>query len=507
MHNQMKKIRPFLLVVLVSVLFMFCNCMTKIPTEMPNILLIVSEDNGPDLGCYGNPYVYTPNLDQLAAEGVQFNNAFVTYSVCSPSRGTILTGLYPHQNGQIGLATHKYRMYDGIKTLPKYLRQAGYFSGCIGKVHVNPESEIPWDYRPGGLLNGANFGKKNMWLYAEKSMEFIRKSKGKPFFLMVNYPDAHFPVQYDVEGLPTKKLEAHEVDAPLAYVGANSDYLRKYTANYYNCINRLDESVGMLLDSLSTSDKADNTIIIYMGDHGAQFSRGKCSNYEGALKIPFVMHWPKHIKSNLKKDELISTIDLLPTILDLAGVEKPEILPGKSLMALAKDEEKKWAEYVFAGGTGSTPFFYFPRRSVRDKRFKLIYNINYEEENPHVRFYNNRQGHFVAGTSLEETEALDAEMSKVYQTWRNPPQFELYDLENDPNEFKNLSDSLEFKDELERLKTVLKQWQIDTNDPFNDPNKHHRFNQDIKEILKKYEGTNYRDDPNFEWKYIEYFNK
>jgi len=498
----------FVIVVTVAI-FMFCNCTTKQAEtpEKPNILLIVSEDNGPDLGCYGNTHVHTPNLDQLAAEGVQFNNAFVTYSVCSPSRGTIFTGLYPHQNGQIGLATHKYRMYEGIKTLPKYLREAGYLSGCIGKIHVNPESEIPWDYRPGGLLNGANFGKKKLPEYATKSMEFIRQSKEKPFFLMVNYPDAHFPVQYDVEGLPTKKVDPTDVDGSLDYVGANSEYLRKYTANYFNCMNRLDESVGMLLDSLKNSDKADNTIIIYLGDHGAQFSRGKCSNYEGALKVPFIMHWPKHIKTDLQKKDLISTIDLLPTILDLAGADKPTFMPGRSLMPLAKDEKTQWAEYVFAGGTGSAPFFYYPRRSVRDKRFKLIHNINYQEENPHVGFYNRREGHFVGGTNLEETAALDEDMAEVYQIWRNPPEFELYDLQNDPNEFKNLSEKPEFKEELEHMKNVLKQWQNDTNDPFNDPAKHQRFNQDIKDIVTKYEGTSYRNDTNFKWKYVDYFNK
>jgi len=503
----MKKLKTIAAIFGIAFLFLNCTTQQEQTPEKPNILLIVSEDNGPDLGCYGNTNVYTPNLDQLAAEGVQFNKAFVTYSVCSPSRGTIFTGLYPHQNGQIGLATHKYRMYEGIKTLPKYLHEAGYLSGCIGKIHVNPESEIPWDYRPGGLLNGSNFGKKSLPEYATKAMEFVRQSAEKPFFLMVNFPDAHFPVQYDVEGLPTKKVETTDVDRPLEYVGANSEYLRECTANYFNCMNRLDEAVGILLDSLKTSDKADNTIIIYMGDHGAQFSRGKCSNYEGALHIPFIMHWPKHIETNEQKEELVSTIDLLPTILDLAGVEKPEIMPGKSLMALAKNEEKNWAEYVFAGGTGSAPHFYYPRRSVRDQQFKLIHNINFQEENPHVGFYIGRQGHFVAGTNLEEIAALDADMAEVYRIWRNPPEFELYDLNNDPNEFKNLSEKPEYSNQLERLKKVLKQWQIDTKDPFNDPAKLERFNQEIKDIVTKYEGTSYIKDPEFKWKYVDYFNE
>ena len=217
------------------------------------------------------------------------------------------------------------------------------------------------------------------------------------------------------------------------------------------------------------------------------------------------MHWPKHIKSNVQKEELISTIDLLPTILDLAGMEKPEIMPGESLMSLAINRETDWTEYVFAGGVGSAPHFYYPRRSVRNKGFKLIHNLNYSEENPHVDFYNKRQGHFVAGTNLEEIEALDEERAEVYRIWRNPPRFELYDLENDPNEFRNLSDDPEYQDKLEELKKVLKQWQIDTKDPFNDPEKHERFNRDIKEILEKYKGLGYRNDPDFKWKYVDYF--
>ncbi|NOQ97504.1 MAG: sulfatase-like hydrolase/transferase [Calditrichae bacterium] len=503
----MNKLKTIIAILGIAILFQNCTTKQSQTPEKPNILLIVSEDNGPDLGCYGNKNVFTPNLDQLAAEGVQFNNAYVTYSVCSPSRGTIFTGLYPHQNGQIGLATHKYRMYEGIKTLPKYLREAGYISGCIGKVHVNPESEIPWDYRPGGLLNGANFGKKKMPEYTVKTMEFIRQSGDKPFFLQVNYPDAHFPVQYDVEGLPTKKLEATDVDGPLDFVGANSEYLREYTANYFNCMNRLDESVGILLDSLQTSGKAENTIIIYLGDHGAQFSRGKCSNYEAALKVPFIVNWPGKITEGVKKDELISTIDLLPTILDLAGMEKPESLPGKSLMPLVKNEEIEWTQHVFAGGAGSAPFFYFPRRSVRDARFKLIHNLNYTEENPKFNFYVSRQGHFRAGTNLEEIANLTPEMKRVYETWRNPPEFELYDLQGDPLEFNNLSETTKYNHELKRLQKVLKQWQIDTNDPFNDPVKHQRFDQEIKETLEKYPNKGYQKDPDFKWEYVDYFNK
>ena len=284
-------IRIHLSVIILAILSMV-SCKTPVDEGKPNILLIVSEDNGPDLGCYGNPYVSTPNLDRLAEGGVLFENAFVTYSVCSPSRSTIFTGLYPHQNGQIGLATHKYRMHQSYKSIPVYLKEAGYRTGCLGKIHVNPESAISFDFHP---IKSSNFSKRNLPSYAMHADTFINTSD-EPFFLMVNFPDAHYPVQKQVEGLPVHPLEPEDVES-IPFIGADSRRLREFTANYYNCMNRLDAAVGMLLEKLETSGKAENTIILYLGDHGAQFSRGKCSNYEAALRVPFIIKWPGEASS------------------------------------------------------------------------------------------------------------------------------------------------------------------------------------------------------------------
>ena len=168
----------------------------------PNILLIVSEDNGPELGCYGDPYVKTPHLDRLAAEGARFENAFVPYSVCSPSRASFLTGLHPHQNGQIGLATHKYSMYREFPNIPSVLKQAGYRTGIIGKLHVNPGSAFPFDFswNPGKHIS---FRNRNAREIANAASQFFKKDE-EPFFLSVNFPDAHFPLIKKQYGLPEK---------------------------------------------------------------------------------------------------------------------------------------------------------------------------------------------------------------------------------------------------------------------------------------------------------------
>ena len=238
-----------------------------------NILLIVSEDNGPELGCYGDPYVQTPVLDALARDGVRFNKAYVPYSVCSPSRAAFLTGRLPHRNGQIGLATHKFAMYRDYPSMLSVFGDAGYFTGLIGKLHVNPESAFPVDFR---AIRGANFGKgqRDMTAYAKAALACFEKAGDQPFFLSINYPDAHFPLHTQDHGLPEKLLTGADVKT-LPWVGADSPRLRQFTADYYNCMARLDSGVGLLLEALEQSGKRDNTLICYIGDHGAQFSRGK----------------------------------------------------------------------------------------------------------------------------------------------------------------------------------------------------------------------------------------
>ncbi len=469
--------------------------------QQPNILLIVSEDNGPDLGCYGVEEVFTPNLDELAEQGMRFTNAYVTYSVCSPSRGSIYTGLYPHQNGQIGLATHNFSMFPEITTLPNYLKEAGYRTGCIGKIHVNPESGFAWDFRPGGRLNGSNFAKKDLPRYAEQAALFMNASE-EPFFLMVNYPDAHYPLQNDVEGLPTVQVTGDELDSSLPYVGANSERLRSFTAAYYNCMNRLDEAVGQLLDSLNASNKAENTVVLYLGDHGAQFSRGKCSNYEAGLKIPLLLSWPGKIKATSVRNELVSTIDLLPTLLSMAKAEIPENLPGHSLEALFDGEQaENWRTHLFADGAGSAAKFCYPRRSVRNEQFKLIHNLLSGQENPHFSSYANHLNvHFTGGTEIEEIQSAPAPIQTAYATWKNPPEYELYDLTQDPLEFNNLSDDPAFHSELEDLKWKLYQWQKNTQDPFLYPEKLRQFVAECEEHL---------DTPpkEIKWRYHNYFSQ
>ena len=464
----------------------------------PNILLIISEDNGPELGCYGDRYAHTPNLDRLASQGVRFETAYVTQAVCSPSRGTIFTGLYPHQNGQIGLATHQFAMFKQWPTTYSILKKAGYRTGLIGKTHVNPESVVEnWvDFR---AIRSANFAKKNLQNYARKSAEFINDSD-KPFFLTVNFPDAHWPLQNEVQGRPSQQLGPDDV-GPMPYVGFDNERLRGHLCGFYNCMSRLDECVGELLDVLDKSGKSDNTLVIYLGDHGAQFARGKVFVTEGGLRIPLIVRWPGTTKPGLVSRQLVSTVDLLPTIVSAARAELPAKLPGFDLAPVLNSTQEPLRAYLFAERNCDAVTLYLPQRAVRDVRYKLIKTLLPGQRDPAAHHcLVNGASNFRGSPTYEE---LDNDSSKrtrlAYDTWLTPPTYQLYDLENDPHEYVNLSDDPSMAKIKSRLIKRLEQWQQDTDDKLRFPALLEKFTAEIEFCLE----NNIRSPKNG-WQYLDY---
>ncbi len=439
--------------------------------EKPNILLIVSEDNGPELGCYGEPFVKTPVLDQLAASGTRFANAYVPQAGCSQSRAALLTGLYPHQNGQIGLATWKFCMKDAkLPNLVRSLKQTGYRTGIIGKLHINPAEAFPFDFK---AIPSSNFKRAAMDRYAHEAKHFIESSR-RPFFLSVNYPDPHRPFVRQVDGKPNEPLAAHDVK-PLAYMGLDSPDLRQQTADYYNCLMRLDELIGDLLAVLRHSGKAENTVIVYLGDHGADLLRGKRTSYEGGLRIPLIIRWPEGSQKQVRH-ELVSTLDLMPTLLAIAGAKAIPELPGRNLMPLLKGHQPEWRRYLFTEYHTHSAHNYFPQRAVRDERFKLIRNLLPDQVNPGYHF---TLGKFFNGLPRTIRQASPL-VQHAYETMRRPPEYEVYDLENDPHEFVNLAGNEAYVEVLDRLQKTLQTWRELTGDPLLDPGKNLRLQKEIE---------------------------
>ncbi len=429
----------------------------------PNILLIVSEDNGPELGCYGEPFVQTPVLDELAADGVRFQNAYVPQAGCSQSRAALLTGLYPHQNGQIGLATWKFRMYrEDTPNIVRSLKAVGYRTGILGKLHINPATAFPFDMHE---IPSANFSRKKLGDYARHAAAFFEQGD-RPFFLSVNYPDAHRPFIKQTHNLPQRPLVGSEVK-PLAYFGLDTPQLRAETANYYNCLSRLDTLIGELLAALRQSGKSDNTLIIYLGDHGADLLRGKRTSYEGGVRVPLIVKWPGHAKPNQVRHELVSTLDIMPTLLKVADAKPVANLPGRSLLPLLGGdpiEDAAWRKTLFTEYHLHSAHNFYPQRTVRDARYKLIHNLMPDQNNPGYDFTMNR---FFA--DLQQTiEASPNPIRSAYHRMKRPPEFELYDLQTDSHEFHNLAGQAEHAATLASLKRELLKWRTRTRDPLLD---------------------------------------
>lgn len=483
-------------------LFVLLFSFSCVKADRPNILLIVSEDNGPELGSYGDPYARTPHLDKLAAQGVRFENAFVPYSVCSPSRACFLTGLYAHQNGQIGLATHKFSLYkEDTPNVVTLLKPAGYHTGLIGKLHVNPESAFPFGFK---AIPGANFNRNlNAEDYVLEAAMFWEEAGSRPWFLSVNFPDAHLPFLRQAGGRPAKVQTGSDVEM-LQWIGADSPRLREVMADYCNCMARLDDWVGLLLDALDQSGKAENTLILYIGDHGAQFPRGKGSVYEAGLKIPFIAKWPGHTQAGTVRHELVSTLDILPTILDAAGVEIYSSLAGEQLQSLfTENEVDDWRTHTFAMTTGSFAGNCYLQFSIRGKRFKLIHSPRPGENNYIAHSYLNHEHPFYVDPGVRPVERLTVSNSVevAYKRWERPPEYELYDLENDPWEWRDLAEDPTYTKIKEQLIHSLYQFRQDTRDPFLDSSNLEAF---MKEQLANRDMA-YRKQEDFYWTYHDTF--
>jgi len=504
-----------------------------VAAEKPNILLIVSEDNGPEFGCYGDANAVanniTPTLDQLARDGVMFRSAFVPYSVCSPSRACFYTGTHVAQNGHEGLQTHKFAMYEAYPTIYSLLRDAGYRTGLIGKLHINPGNAVSdhVDYR---AITSSNFGQssRNMRNYAEKANDFITGNYtgadlGKPFLLTINYPDAHLPMHHlaptsstaDADTLPKDPVSWEDVQV-IPWMGVSSQRLRDQTAGYYNCLQRLDDGIAMVLADLAVAGHASDTLIIYIGDHGAQFSRGKTSCYEAGLRVPMIVKWPGNTADLPGEfnvcEELASTTDILPTMLTAAAVEIPAHCSGYPLQPLLLGQEVPWRLYIFGHTTGSAPSIHYIQLSVRDERYKLIYNPFKDPTMPaSLRTLQNRcataylggSGHFAAGATQAEIDdpSTPVHVQAAYARYLDPPLYELYDLQADPDEWFDLAADPSHAVVKQRLIDALAAWQDDPliADPWGELANVEHFGQMMEDAI----GTNYNSDSSFIWDYLE----
>lgn len=417
----------------------------------PNILFITADDMGLQAGCYDDAAARTPNLDRLAGEGVRFRTVYVTQASCSSSRSSLLTGFYPHQTGQLGLAHRGYSMAPGIPTLPTILRAAGYRTGIIGKLHVKPADDFEFDFKD---LPAEPTRKVRH--VADKAARFWQEKPGSPWFLYVNYFDPHVPLIPQVDELPEKPLEQQQVQ-PFSFQRVDAPEVRARIASYYNAVSRLDCGIGLLLERLAETGEADNTVVVFTSDNGPPFSRAKTTCYEAGIRVPLIVRWPGVARAGAVSDAMVSAIDLMPTFRAVAGLAPDRRLPGFSLVSVLRGEETTWRRYLFAqhyahGGPPS------PRRVVRDARYKLILNLLPEQANS-IGVDGDP-----AATVVQSPEWDGSLARRLFDRVARPPAEELYDLEADPDEIDNLAGDTSHRAVLERLRLVLHTFREATGD-------------------------------------------
>ncbi|GHS92399.1 heparan N-sulfatase [Bacteroidia bacterium] len=416
--------------------------------DLPNILVFVADDAGMDFGCYGNRSIKTPNIDRLASHGLRFEKAFLTSPQSSPSRTGMMTGKFAHTIGTEDLHSP---IDDRTLMIPYFLRQKGYFTGSMLKTHWGENGDKQFDCMIDAGYDRGTLTEKSYLNYER----FIRDSGRRPFFLWIGFSDPHRG--YNRKACPQVNQPEETIVPPFLIDEPNT---RRDLADYYDEISRMDANIGRMLQILHKNGKEDNTLIIFLSDNGMPFPRCKGTLYDMGIRTPLVFVWKnKIVPGGVHNNGLISTIDLAPTLLDVAGIPVPSDMYGTGFKDILFNPVKRGREYIFSERNWHNTDEYI--RCVRTETRKLIYNAYYEL--PH-------------GTPIDLTTSpswyelkkrqkegfLTLAQGLIFTVPR--PMVEIYDLTEDTYELHNVADEQRYYDDGMELAKLLREWQSETGD-------------------------------------------
>lgn len=430
--------------------------------ERPNVILIIGDDiSWDDFGCYGNSAARTPNTDRLARNGIRFTEAYLTASSCSPSRSSIATGRYPHNNGA---ASELHRpIASNLVRFPALLRAKGYYTALSGKNHMTQEKPSagvapmpePFEVVDAGETPG-NHGGHGKWV------EHLQKRpRDRPFFFWFASFDAHRAWDGDAEWDAAAYGPKHDpatIRVPPFLV--DDAATRQDLASHANEVTRLDHFVGRVIAELERQDLLKNTLVFVTADNGRPFPRAKTRLHDSGMKAPLVAHWPAGIRQpGAVRSGLVSSIDLAPTILGVAGVTAPESFQGVSLQPLFKDPAARMRRFVFSEHNWHD--YAANGRSVRDGEY--MYLVNFQPaaawQGPADSV---RSPSHAALQAAQAAGKLNVAQSDVFLAPR--PGEELYRTSDDPDQLRNLVADPAHAEALRRLRSIMTQWRDETAD-------------------------------------------
>jgi N-sulfoglucosamine sulfohydrolase len=437
----------------------------------PNILIITVDDMSADsLGCFGAKLADTsPRIDALAARGMRFTKAHVQVGNCKPSRNVMWSGRYPHNNGVEGFYSPKQIDYPVLADLAK---GAGYYTAIRGKVtHSTPFHPYPaWDMDATILPDGKKAHIKDAKSYGESTSRAISAAKaaGKPFCLMVNISDPHKPFYAEGKGgvtvpdkhVPSRVFTPDEV--PIPGFLFDDPVVRKELSHYYSSVRRADDCAGAVLDALEAAGATANTVILFLSDHGMPLPFAKTQLYHHSSHTPLIVVWPGVTKANsTDSSHMVSAVDFLPTLLDIAGIAHPDGFDGRSFAPLLRGQPQKNRHFVIkeynenAGGSRD------PMRAVQDGRFLYLFN---PWSNGERVFRTATQG----TSTYRRMKALapdNPEIAARLALFDHRVPEELYDIQKDPDCLVNLADNPEYAPQLAQQRQRLERWMKGSKDP------------------------------------------
>lgn len=467
--------RIFLLIIFLTLhLKVFSQVEDSSAKKLPNIVLIVANGHGvTDLGCYGNLSVSTSSIDKLASEGIRFYNFFDVSACRSSNFAVILTGMYGHASGQYGQAfgANHFSVFGDIKNLTWYLKKAGYRTARTGIFPLQDDSCFEFDN-----IIGQNSDYRNTFTMAENCTGFIAEKRQSPFFLLFcpADPDRSYE-DIDISGVKSDRFgnreEGYDGVIPKFYnpdkmnfpgyipdfKGSHQEY-----SQYAQSVTRLDLGIGRLMFILHKNERWDNTLVIYLSSTGPSFPGVQNNLYLNDLKLPLIVKLPYIHKKNEASRMMVSCINIMPTILDFSGaLPSDNSIQGRSLkQMLVQGDSSGWDE-IYASHTFDDITSYYPMRSIINRNYQLIWNIAWKLP------YNMGEKYKTSATWSDIISNSDSLiLGRHLNEFVNRPEFELYDIKNDPAEIVNLSSNPLYIGILEELKLKIKDFQVRTNDPW-----------------------------------------
>jgi N-sulfoglucosamine sulfohydrolase len=437
----------------------------------PNLLIITVDDMSADsLGCFGAKLADTsPRIDALAARGVRFTKAHVQVGNCKPSRNVMWSGRYPHNNGVEGFYSPKEIDYPVLADLAK---GAGYYTAIRGKVsHSTPIHPYPaWDMDATTLPDGRKTHAKDAKSYGESTTAAISAAKAadKPFCLMVNISDPHKPFYAEGKGgmtvpdkhVPSRVFTPEEV--PIPGFLFDDPVVRKELGHYYSSVRRADDCAGAVLDALEAAGESESTAILFLSDHGMPLPFAKTQLYHHSTHTPLIVIWPGVTRANsIERTHMVSAVDFLPTLLDIAGIPQPDGLDGRSFAPVLKGKAQANRSFIVkeynenAGGSRD------PMRGVQDSRFLYLFNPWSNGERT--------MRTATQGTStyrrMKVLATENAEIAARLRLFDHRVPEELFDIRKDPDCLHNLAENPEYAPQLVQQRQRLKQWMTRHQDP------------------------------------------